>query len=310
MSACPWPGPGCPVTALATETLSLEDIFLQLTEGENAAGQPENEQKPEDEAQPTAEEQGEEKRGMIAIYKRELKSFYSGMMGYLLDAFFILVGGLYFTAVNLQGGYSYFTYTLYNTCFVFLIFVPVLTMRSFAEERHNKTDQLLLTSPVSLGRIVWGKYLALMTVFALPLLVLSVCPLLLKMGGDFSNLSNYSAIFGYFLLGAACIAIGMFISSLTENQIIAVLGTFAILLLTYLMSGIRTLFTTGSSLALIVFAVLLLVVSLLVGLNSNEPQPGLYGFCDRRRGAAGALQSQECRPHQCLLRPAGLPVAL
>ena len=215
---------------------------------------------------------------MIAIYKRELKSFYGGMMGYLLDAFFILVGGLYFTAVNLQGGYSYFSYTLYNTCFVFLIFVPVLTMRSFAEERHNKTDQLLLTSPVSLGRIVMGKYLALMTVFVLPLAVLSVCPLLLRIGGEFSNLSNYSAIFGYFLLGAACIAIGMFVSSLTENQIIAVLGTFAILLLTYLMSGIRTLFTTGSSLALIVFTVLLLVISLLVGLNSKSLSLGCMVF--------------------------------
>ena len=161
---------------------------------------------------------------------------------------------------------------------MFLIFVPVLTMRSFAEERHNKTDQLLLTSPVSLGRIVMGKYLALMTVFVVPLAVLSICPLLLKMGGDFSNLSNYSAIFGYFLLGAACIAIGMFISSLTENQIIAVLGTFAILLLTYLMSGIRTLFTTGSSLALIVFAVLLLVISLLVGLNSKSLSLGCMVF--------------------------------
>ena len=215
---------------------------------------------------------------MIAIYKRELKSFYGGMMGYLLDAFFILVGGLYFTAVNLQGGYSYFSYTLYNTCFVFLIFVPVLTMRSFAEERHNKTDQLLLTSPVSLGRIVMGKYLALMTVFVLPLAVLSVCPLLLRIGGEFSNLSNYSAIFGYFLLGAACSAIGMCVSSLTENQIIAVLGTFAILLLTYLMSGIRTLFTTGSSLALIVFTVLLLVISLLVGLNSKSLSLGCMVF--------------------------------
>ena len=215
---------------------------------------------------------------MIAIYKRELKSFYGGMMGYLLDAFFILVGGLYFTAVNLQGGYSYFSYTLYNTCFVFLIFVPVLTMRSFAEERHNKTDQLLLTSPVSLRWIVMGKYLALMTVFVLPLAVLSVCPLLLRIGGEFSNLSNYSAIFGYFLLGAACIAIGMFVSSLTENQIIAVLGTFAILLLTYLMSGIRTLFTTGSSLALIVFTVLLLVISLLVGLNSKSLSLGCMVF--------------------------------
>jgi len=215
---------------------------------------------------------------MIAIYKRELKSFYGGMMGYLLDAFFILVGGLYFTAVNLQGGYSYFSYTLYNTCFAFLIFVPVLTMRSFAEERHNKTDQLLLTSPVSLGWIVMGKYLALMTVFVLPLAVLSVCPLLLRIGGEFSNLSNYSAIFGYFLLGAACIAIGMFVSSLTENQIIAVLGTFAILLLTYLMSGIRTLFTTGSSLAFIVFTVLLLVISLLVGLNSKSLSLGCMVF--------------------------------
>ena len=215
---------------------------------------------------------------MTAVFKRELKSFFTGMMGYILAAFFVLVGGLYFTAVNLQQGYSYFGYTLYNTCFVFLIYLPVLTIRSFAEERHSRTDQLLLTSPVSLPRIVLGKYLAHMAVFLLPLAILAVCPLLLKAGGEYSALSSYAALFGYVLLGSACISIGLFVSSLTENQILAVVGSFAILFVAYMMDGIRGLFTAGGSLALFVFAGLLLLIALATGLNTKSMTTGCITF--------------------------------
>ena len=88
---------------------------------------------------------------MIAILKRELKSYYSGMTGWLLTGAMLLFGGLYFTAANLQGGYTNFTIALYSFVIVLLIFIPLLCMRSFAEEKRSKTDQLLLTSPVSTG---------------------------------------------------------------------------------------------------------------------------------------------------------------
>lgn len=108
---------------------------------------------------------------MLAIYKRELRSFFHGMMGYVLTAFLLAASGIYFLALNLGYGLTDFGYyTLYRTIFMLLLYFPVLAMRSLAEERRARTDQLLLTSPVSVWGIVVGKYLALCTVFALPCL--------------------------------------------------------------------------------------------------------------------------------------------
>ena len=113
---------------------------------------------------------------MLAIYKRELRSFFHGMMGYLLTAFLLAASGIYFLALNLGYGLTDFGYyTLYRTIFMLLLYFPVLAMRSLAEERRARTDQLLLTSPVSVWGIVVGKYLALCTVFALPCLADSGC---------------------------------------------------------------------------------------------------------------------------------------
>ena len=123
---------------------------------------------------------------MIAIYKRDLKGFFTGMMGYVLLAFFLAVGGLYFTVMNLMSGYPDLSYTLYNNLFVLLLLVPLLTMRSFAEERRARTDQLLLTSPVPLWRIVLGKYLAVLSVFGMAVLVFALYPLIMSRGGAVS----------------------------------------------------------------------------------------------------------------------------
>ncbi len=160
---------------------------------------------------------------MIAIYKRDLKGFFTGMMGYVLLAFFLAVGGLYFTVMNLMSGYPDLSYTLYNNLFVLLLLVPLLTMRSFAEERRARTDQLLLTSPVPLWRIVLGKYLAVLSVFGMAVLVFALYPLIMSRGGAVSYRQSYAALLAFFLLGAACIAIGVFLSSLNENQIVAAL---------------------------------------------------------------------------------------
>lgn len=219
---------------------------------------------------------------MIAIFKREFKSYYSGMMGWLLTGVMLLFGGLYFTAANLQGGYTNFTISLYSFVIVLLIFIPLLCMRSFAEEKRSKTDQLLLTSPVSVSGIVLGKYLALLAMFAVPVAIFSLYPLIMLMLGGVDLVASYAGILGYFFMGAACIAVCMYLSTLTENQIIAALSGFGVLLVAYLLPSIQTLFTTGSGLAMAAFVVILLAVSVIVGLRSRSLTLGtgvfLVGF--------------------------------
>lgn len=219
---------------------------------------------------------------MIAIFKREFKSYYSGMMGWLLTGVMLLFGGLYFTAANLQGGYTNFTISLYSFVIVLLIFIPLLCMRSFAEEKRSKTDQLLLTSPVSVSGIVMGKYLALLAMFAVPVAIFSLYPLIMLLLGSVDLVASYAGILGYFFMGAACIAVCMYLSTLTENQIIAALSGFGVLLVAYLLPSIQTLFTTGSGLAMAAFVVILLAASVIVGLRSRTLTLGagvfLVGF--------------------------------
>ena len=215
---------------------------------------------------------------MIAIYKRDLKGFFTGMMGYVLLAFFLAVGGLYFTVMNLMNGYPDLSYTLYNNLFVLLLLVPLLTMRSFAEERRARTDQLLLTSPVPLWRIVLGKYLAVLSVFGVAVLVFALYPLIMSRGGAVSYRQSYAALLAFFLLGAACISIGVFLSSLNENQIVAAVCSFFVLLLAYLMPSIQTLFTVGSALAMGVFLVLAVLGAAYAGWHSRSWGLGLGVF--------------------------------
>ena len=207
---------------------------------------------------------------MTAIFLREFKGYFNSMLGWVLTSVMLLFGGLYFTAVNLQGGYTDLSYTLYSFIIVLLIFVPLLCMRSFAEEKRSRTDQLLLTSPVSIPGIVMGKYLSLLAMFAVPLGVYALYPLLMKALGAANFTASYSGLLAYFFLGAALIAVCMYLSTLTENQIVAALSGFGVLLVCYLMPAIQTLFTAGSSLALVVFAIILGAASLIIGLRSRS----------------------------------------
>ena len=120
---------------------------------------------------------------MLAIYKRELRSYFQSMIGCVFVAFLVLFTGIYFTAYNLTAGYPYFSYTLSGSLIIFIVGIPLITMRSFSEERKNKTDQLLLTAPVSLTKVVLGKYLAMATVVAVPNLIFCLFPLIIKMNG-------------------------------------------------------------------------------------------------------------------------------
>ena len=179
---------------------------------------------------------------MLAIYKRELKSYFHSFIGLLFIAVTLLGIGLYFSVYNLFDGYPYFSYAVSSCTILCLITVPVLTMRSLAEERRSKSDQLILTAPVSVGGIVMGKFLALVTVFAIPMIISCVYPLIMHSFGFTPLLENYIAILGFFLYGATAIAIGLLISSLTESQVIAAVLSFVVLFFGQMMDYIVGIF--------------------------------------------------------------------
>lgn len=158
---------------------------------------------------------------MIAVFEREFKSYFRGIIGYLFCAFLLLFAGIFTMSYNLNSGYANFEYVMKSMSLIFIFAIPVLTMGTIAEERRKKTDQLLLTLPVGLPKIVLGKYFALLCVFDVPIAVMALYPLILSRYGNVFFLAAYGPLLACFFMGAALIAIGMFISSLTDNQVVA-----------------------------------------------------------------------------------------
>lgn len=185
---------------------------------------------------------------MLAVFKREFKSYFQSVIGWLFVAAFLAMFGLYFYIYNLMQGYPYVYYTLSAITVLFLIAVPVLTMRSFAEERKSKTDQLLLTAPISPGKLVLGKYLAMVAVFTVDIAIFCVAPLILRVFGTVPMGESYIAILAFWLYGSACIGVGMFISSLTESQVIAAVLTFVVLFVSYMMEMITGVISSEGNL--------------------------------------------------------------
>lgn len=184
---------------------------------------------------------------MLAIYKRELRSFLRTVTGNLFIAATLMLTGLYFTSYNLLRGYPYVSYALSSSTFLFMITIPILTMRILAEEKKNKTDQLILTAPVSVGKIVLAKYLAMATILMIAMVVVCIYPVALSMYGDIPFGESYSSILGFTLFGLTGIAIGLFISSICESQVIAAVLTFITIFVGYMMSGICSMISgTGN----------------------------------------------------------------
>ena len=191
---------------------------------------------------------------MCAIYKKELRAYLTSMTGYIFMAVLLAVTSLYYVANCLVGGYPVFGAVLSSVYFVLLIIVPVLTMRSMAEEKRQKTDQLLMTAPVSLWKIVLGKYLAMVTIFLIPMAILCLYPLILLQFGSVSLPMAYTAILGYTLFGAACLGIGLFLSALTESQVIAAVLTFGVLFFLNMASGIANVIGASGAVASVLIA--------------------------------------------------------
>lgn len=201
---------------------------------------------------------------MLAIYKKELKSYLTSMQGYVFMAFIMLVLGIYFTAYNLNYASPDFGTTLNSVTFVFLIITPILTMRILAEEKRNKTDQLLFTSPVPIWKIVFGKYLGMVTIYLIPVVITLFYPLILAKYGTVSYPMTLTAIVGFFFLGCVNIAVGLFLSSITESQVIAAVLTFVVLFCSFVMNGIESFFSQTAMASMLAFAVLAVLIAMVV----------------------------------------------
>lgn len=175
---------------------------------------------------------------MKAVFRHELSSYFTNLSGYVFGAFLLLFAGIYCMVYNIQSALTNFEYVLGGMSFVFLVIVPILTMRVLAEERRQKTDQLLHSLPISMTQVVLGKYAALLVVFLVPIAIISLYPIVLTAFGELYLPAAFSAIVGFFFLGAALIAIGMYISSVTESQAVAAGLCFVVMLVNYFISDL------------------------------------------------------------------------
>lgn len=194
---------------------------------------------------------------MIAILKHELKLYFHSLTAYVFGAFLLAFVGIGAMLYNLQAAVSNFEFVLSFSSLVFVVIVPILTMRVIAEERKQRTDQLLYSLPVSTAEVVLGKYFALLIVYLIPLSVISLYPLIFAQFGDVFLLTSYGSLFAFFLMGAALIAVGVFISSLTENQGFAAGISIAVILLNYFSISLAEYVSAtalGSAIALFLLA--------------------------------------------------------
>ena len=208
---------------------------------------------------------------MGAIFRHELRNYFHSLTAYVFGAFLLAVVGLGSVLYNLQAAVSNFEFVLSFASIIFVVIVPILTMRTLAEERRQRTDQLLYSLPITTTQVVLGKYFALLVVYLIPLAVVSLYPLLFSQFGEVYLPTSYGSLFAFFMMGAALLAVGMFLSSLTDNQGFAAgIGIAAILLNYYSVSLAEYTSSTamGSLIALYVIALLLGVV--IRGLTRNE----------------------------------------
>ena len=195
---------------------------------------------------------------MIPIIKKEMRTYFNSMVGYIVLAGFVLFTGFYYALYCVRGLYPDYSIVLQSTSIVFLIVIPIITMRLFAEEMRQKTDQLLYTAPLKIEAIVFGKFLSAFLFFIIGMAITVLFPVIISFFGTLPAAQITGTFVGYILLGAAFISIGLFISVLTDNQIIAAFGTFGVLFLLFMIDGIKDLIPLDTVSSLIFVGVLIL----------------------------------------------------
>ena len=173
---------------------------------------------------------------MGAIYQREMKAYFSSAIGFVFLAVFLFYSGYLFVNVNIAGATSSMSTYFSNMIFIYVLLIPILTMRLMSEDKKQKTDQILLTSPVSLFGIVLGKFFAALTLYGIGLSVSAVFGLILATFAKVEGAEIVGNLVAMVLLGAGLIAVGIFISSLTESQVIAGVASIFVMLLLFLIN--------------------------------------------------------------------------
>lgn len=215
---------------------------------------------------------------MIAVLKHELRSYFHSLTAYVFGAFLLAFIGIGSLIYNLQAAVSNFEFVLSFGCLVFVVIVPILTMRVIAEERRQKTDQLLYSLPITTTQVILGKYFALLAVYLVPLAIISLYPLLFSRYGDVYLLTSYGSILAFFIMGAALIALGVFISSLTDNQGFAAGIGIAVILVNYYSVSLSESVSSTAFGSLAALAVLIIVLWFVIrSLTKNEPLA--WGIC-------------------------------
>ena len=201
---------------------------------------------------------------MNAVYKKELKSYFSTMTGYIAIAMLLAMTGFFVKLSSLDGHYPDMAVALPAVAIMLLLAIPIITMRSFAEERRQKTDQLLYSLPITTTQMVMGKYLAMLTVFAVPVAIMGLYPLILSMYGTVNFVASYTSLMTFFFMIAAMVAVCMFMSSLTESQIIAAVLGSGVLILFYFVQLFASALPATAVASFLALAVLVLLIALVV----------------------------------------------
>lgn len=215
---------------------------------------------------------------MIAVFKHELKGYFHSFTAYVFGAFLLAIVGVGAMFYNLQAAVSNFEYVLSFGCIVFVVIVPILTMRVIAEERRQKTDQLLYALPITTTQVVLGKYGALLVVYLIPLAIISLYPLLFAQFGEVYLPTSYGSLFTIFLMGAALLAVGVFLSSLTDNQGLAAGVGVAVILFNYYSVSLSEYVSATAFGTIVALIVLILLLGLVIRwVTRNELLA--YGIC-------------------------------
>lgn len=212
---------------------------------------------------------------MLAIYKREFRAFMHNMTGPVFIFFLLLFTGACVTIYNLIIGYSSFQFAIEWTGLAFIVVIPIITMRSLSEDKTNRTNQLLFTLPIKISDIVLGKFLAIATVFAIPVAIMLVYPVILSAYGYMYYAASYSAILALFLLGLALISICMFISSFTESQVISAIISFGVIILLLVLSMIIALLPSGALFSFICLVLIAAAAALVVWRLTSNANVGM-----------------------------------
>ncbi|MDT8719116.1 ABC transporter permease [Clostridium sp. 19966] len=210
---------------------------------------------------------------MLAILNKELRTYFCSGIAYIFMTILLFFGGIFTFLYNVYSKSGDYASTLSSLSFIFVFIMPILTMKTIADETKTRTDQLLLTSPQKISSIVFGKFLAALILFGITLLITFLYPLLLTSFGKVAIGETISAYIGVFLLGACFIAVGIFISALSDSQVVAAVGTlgvtFVLWILKIAIQGIPSSLNTSTS-GIIFTLILIIAISLIIYINTKN----------------------------------------